>query len=51
MFFFYINSPKVFIKMETKNHARKKGLKETSVFTNFVAFTDDKYKDYKTLQH
>ena len=41
----YINSPKIFIKMETKNHARKKGSKETSVLTNFVAFTEKKYKD------
>ena len=35
--------------METKNHARKKGSKETSVFTNFVAFTENKYKDCTKL--
>jgi len=35
--------------METKNHARKKGSKETTVFTNFVAFTEKKYKDCTKL--
>ena len=37
------------LKWKTKNHARKKGSKETSVFTNFVAFTENKYKDCTKL--
>ena len=47
--FFYINTPKIFIKMETKNHARKKGSKKMSVFTYFVAFIEKKYKDCTKL--
>ena len=47
--FFYINSPKIFIKIGTKNHARKNGSKETSIFTYFVAFTEKKYKDCTKL--
>ena len=35
--------------METKKHARKNGSKETSVLTNFVAFTEKKYKDCTKL--
>ena len=37
------------LKWKTKNHARKKGSKETGVFTNFVAFTEKKYKDCTKL--
>ena len=47
--FFYINSSKIFIKIGTKNHARKNGSKETSIFTYFVAFTEKKYKDCTKL--